>query len=222
MEDVLGACPTTKTTSSLMLLRGISSPRAWRHEGRLLLCTRESQSNETTHCQGEDLCDNWNKKLCNHMQQPTGMPGALTNRIFCCLVIECRIQDEAKVAILGVNLAESSHGCDDGLSLLLDKDNIPVAAGGEDGGDNTVSGCGKGGGPPVNDIEFNHGGGNESGEDDDEEVAAANLNMNVPGEGTGHSHPPFFFRGTCRIPHDSSGFLIFGGISSQEPLFCPQ
>ena len=74
---------------------------------RAVAAVYQRESSETTLCHGEDLCDNWNKKLCNHMQKPTGRPGALTDRIFCCLVIECRIQDEANTAILGVNSAES-------------------------------------------------------------------------------------------------------------------
>ncbi len=89
------------------------------------------ESNETTLCQGEDLRDIWNKKLCNHMQKPTGKPGALTDHIFRCLAIERRIQDKANAAILGANLAKSSHGRDDGSSLLSDEsnnNNIPAAA----------------------------------------------------------------------------------------------
>jgi hypothetical protein len=57
----------------------------------------QRESNEGTLCQGEDLCDNWTRKLCNRMQKPTGKPGALTDRIFCCLAIERRIQDEANM-----------------------------------------------------------------------------------------------------------------------------
>jgi hypothetical protein len=44
-------------------------------------------------CQGEDLQDNWNRKLCNYMQRPTGKPCVLSNRIYRCMEIECRIQD---------------------------------------------------------------------------------------------------------------------------------
>ena len=86
-----------------------------RHLPRCLKAWREVaavyhlESNETTLCRGEDLCDNWNKKLCNRMQKLTDKPGALTDRIFCCLAIERRIQDEANMAILGENLAELSH-----------------------------------------------------------------------------------------------------------------
>jgi hypothetical protein len=64
------------------------------------------ESNETTLRRGEDLHDNWNKKLCNGMQKPTGKPGALTDPIFNCLAIERRIQDEANAAILGADLRE--------------------------------------------------------------------------------------------------------------------
>jgi hypothetical protein len=51
---------------------------AWREVA--LVYQRESM--EATLCQGEDLQDNWNRKLCNHMQKPMGKPGALSDRIF--------------------------------------------------------------------------------------------------------------------------------------------
>ncbi len=56
---------------------------------------------ETHRRWGEDLWDNWNKKLCNRMQKPTGKPGVNTDRIFRCIEIERRIQDDAVAAILG-------------------------------------------------------------------------------------------------------------------------
>ena len=77
--------------------------------------------------------------------------------------------------------------------------NVPAAARGEGGDANAASNCGKegsGGGFPVNDIQFDNSGGNDFGENNDEEVAAANvneaaanINMNAPGEGVGCPHP---------------------------------
>ncbi len=51
---------------------------AWREV--TLVYQRESM--EATLRQGEGLWDNWNRKLCNCMQKPTGKPGALSNHIF--------------------------------------------------------------------------------------------------------------------------------------------
>jgi hypothetical protein len=87
---------------------------AWREVA--LVYQRESM--EVTLCRGEDLRDNWNRKLCNCMQKPMGKPGALSNRIFRCMEIEHCIQDEANAAILGVDCAESSHSCNNGYSAL--------------------------------------------------------------------------------------------------------
>ena len=75
---------------------------------------------ESTLCWGEDLWDNWNQKLCNRMQKPIGKTGVLSDRIFRCIEIERHIQDEANAAILGSDLAESSHSGDDGDSALLE------------------------------------------------------------------------------------------------------
>ncbi len=78
------------------------------------------ESNELTLRRGEDLRENWNKKLCNCMQKPTDKPSVNTDRIFRCIEIECRIQDEAATAILGADSAESAHSRYDGKSALLD------------------------------------------------------------------------------------------------------
>jgi len=78
----------------------------------------QQESMESTLCQGEDLWDNWNRKLCNRMQKPTGKPGVLSDRIYRCIAIECRIQDEANAAMLGTDSAESGHSGDDGDSAL--------------------------------------------------------------------------------------------------------
>ena len=69
---------------------------------------------------GEDVRDNWNKKLCNRMMKPTGKPGVNNDRIFRCIEIERLIQDEAVVAILGAESVESAHSRDDGESALSD------------------------------------------------------------------------------------------------------
>jgi hypothetical protein len=150
-----------------MLPQGLE---AWRE----VALAYQRESNETTLPQGEDLPDNWNRKLCNRMQKPTGKPGAITDRIFRCRAIERRIQDEANVAILGVDLAESGHSGDDGLSFLDY----------EGGGDDTAH-HGKDA-PPVDDIEFNSGRGDEAGEEaEDAEVVAATNDANVPGTAVG-------------------------------------
>ena len=78
----------------------------------------QRESMEATLRRGEDLRDNWNRKLCNRMQKPTGKPVVLTNRIFRCIEIEQRIQDEANAAILCADLAESGHSLDDGDNAL--------------------------------------------------------------------------------------------------------
>jgi hypothetical protein len=80
----------------------------------------QRESGKTTLCQGEDLQENWNKKLCNHMQKLTSKPGALQDRIFRCIDITHRIQAEANAAILGVDLSESSHSRDDCSSNYSD------------------------------------------------------------------------------------------------------
>ena len=95
----------------LYLPRGLE---AWREVA--LAYQRESM--ETVLRRGEDLRDNWNKKLCNRMQKPTGKPGVNTDRIFRCIEIEHRIQDEAAAAILGAESAEFAHSRDDGDSAL--------------------------------------------------------------------------------------------------------
>ena len=97
----------------LYLPRGLE---AWREAA--LAYQRESM--ETVLRRGEDLRDNWNKKLCNRMQKPTGKPGVNTDRIFRCIEIERRIQDEAAASILGAESAESAHSRDDGDSALSD------------------------------------------------------------------------------------------------------
>ncbi len=68
----------------------------------------------------EDLWDNWNRKLCNRMQKPTGKPSAISDRILQCIKIERRIQDKANATILGVDSAKSGHSRDNGNSALSD------------------------------------------------------------------------------------------------------
>ncbi len=80
----------------------------------------QRESTEATLHRGEDLWDNWTRKLCDRMQKLTGKPGALSDRILRCIEIEHCIQDEANVAILGVDSAESGHSRNDGNSALSD------------------------------------------------------------------------------------------------------
>ena len=101
------------------------------------------------------------------MQKPTGKPGELRDCHFCCLAIENHIQDKANAAILGVDLVESHHSCNDGSSDLseVDDDASAVADGAGAGanGDSAADGGGTGGPPVANNI-FNRG--NERGEED--------------------------------------------------------
>ena len=127
----------------------------------------QREANEPTLRRGEDLRDNWNRKLCNRMQKPTGKPGAKTDRIFRCIAIERRIQDAANAAILGIDSAESRHSRDDGSNVSSIVSEVDAAAGG--GGDSRGAAVG---GSPVEFVQFNNGG-------EDEEIAAANSRTNV-------------------------------------------
>jgi hypothetical protein len=186
-----------------MLPQGLE---AWRE----VALAYQRESNETALCRGEDFRDNWNRKLCNRMQKPTGKPGALTDRIFHCIAIELPIQDEANAAILGVNLAESGHSGDEGLSFS-------DYEGG--GGGTAVADHGKDG-PPVDDIEFNYGRGDEAGEEEeDAEVVAANTDANVPGAAVGgHPHPQSLgsSSGNASAAAVSSSASRGGGLPGQE------
>ena len=53
----------------------------------------QRESNEMVLCRGEDVRDNWVKKLCKNMKKPTGKPGDLRDRHFRCLRIERRIDE---------------------------------------------------------------------------------------------------------------------------------
>jgi hypothetical protein len=106
------------------------------------------------------------------MQRPTGQPGAIGICIFRCIDIECRIQDVANVAILGVDSAESSHSCNNSNRFLS---NVVVDGAGDNGGPN----CDGGGGPPVAGVHFNNGE-YQGGDEENEEVATAtDANANV-------------------------------------------
>ncbi len=85
-------------------------------------------SNEANLCRREDVQDNWVKRLCKNMKKPTGKPGNLLDRHYRCLAIECRIQDRANTAILGVVSTESSHCGDDGSKDSDVDDGIADAA----------------------------------------------------------------------------------------------
>ena len=121
-----------------------------------------------------DLRDNWNKKLCNRMQKPTGKPGVNTDRIFRCIEIERRIQDEAAAAILGAESAESAHSRDDGDSALSDVENV----------DRTQDPFDPAFDPALDDV------GND-GDEEDEEVVAVNAvdDENEAAVAMVHPHP---------------------------------
>jgi hypothetical protein len=79
----------------------------------------QRESMEATLCRGEDLRDNWNRKLCNRMQKPTGKPDVLSDCIYRCIaIVKHCIQDEANASILGADWAESGHSHDNGDSAL--------------------------------------------------------------------------------------------------------
>ena len=52
------------------------------------------------------------------MKKPSGYPGDLLDRHYCCLAIERCIQDEANAVILGADSAESGHSRVNGDSAL--------------------------------------------------------------------------------------------------------
>jgi hypothetical protein len=143
----------------------------------------QQESNKAVLHRGEDVRDNWVKKLCKNMKKPTGKPGDFRDRHFRCLGIECRIQDRANAAILGIDSAESSHRDDDGTS---DHDN--------DDGAVAAAGVGVVGSPPM-DIHYSpiHSENEEGDEDVDGEVAAANnageMNAAVRGEDAARARP---------------------------------
>ena len=96
---------------------------AWRN----VACLYQSASNENELRRGEDIRDNWVRKLCNNFKKPTGKPGDLTDRIYRCLAIERRIQRKASAAILGASSGESSNENDHGSK---DSDNFSFGGGG--------------------------------------------------------------------------------------------
>ncbi len=78
---------------------------AWRNVASLY----QNASNENELHRGDDIRDNWVRKLCNNFKKPTGKPGDLTDRIYCCLAIERRIQRRVSAAILGASSGESEN-----------------------------------------------------------------------------------------------------------------
>jgi hypothetical protein len=75
---------------------------AWRRVALLF----QNTSNERDLCRGEDICDNWVRKLFNNFKKLTGRLGNNLDQIFYCLEIERRIQGKANAAIyLATNLA---------------------------------------------------------------------------------------------------------------------
>jgi len=131
------------------------------------------------------------------MQKPTGKPDENTDRIFRCIAIERRIQEEAAAAILGAGSAVSAHSRDDGDSALSN-----VAA--EDPFD-----------PALDDV------GNDGGDEEDEEVVVVNA---VEGENTAavtlfrprpQSLPAFVGRGVRESGVESPGaFVVPGGVGA--------
>jgi len=87
---------------------------------RTVALAYQRESMETVLHRGEDLWDNWNRKLCNRMQKPTGKPTVNTDRIFRFIAIERRIQDKAAAANLGAESAEFAHSRADGESAFSD------------------------------------------------------------------------------------------------------
>jgi hypothetical protein len=55
---------------------------AWRN----VACLYQNASKENELRRGEDIRDNWVRKLCNNFKKPTGKPGDLTDRIYRCRV----------------------------------------------------------------------------------------------------------------------------------------
>jgi hypothetical protein len=107
---------------------------AWRE----VALAYQIQSGEATLCHGEDLRDNWIKKLCNRMQKPSGEPGKHCDRILHCIEIKHCIMDAARVAMLGVASAESGHSCNDNSSIvssIVADSDVDAAADGGIGGD---------------------------------------------------------------------------------------
>jgi hypothetical protein len=145
------------------------------------------------------------------MQKPTCKLSVLWDRILRCIDIEHRIQTEANAAILGVNLVESSHSCNDGSSNYSDviKEKVVSA---NDAADAVEDG------PPFPSIDVNDGGGDKAGEED-EKVAAANISVNVviTGEGTEgtaevHPHTPLLPAfGSSRVSNAAAAAVSSSG-----------
>jgi hypothetical protein len=95
---------------------------AWRNVALLY----QNASNERDLCRGEDIRDNWVRKLCNNFKKPTGQPGNNLDRIFRCLEIEHQIQRKANAAILGVTSGESDHDNNIGSR---ESDNFSIGSG---------------------------------------------------------------------------------------------
>ena len=83
---------------------------AWRN----VACLYQNAAKEKELRRGEDIRDNWVRKLCNNFKKPTGKPGNITDRIYHCLAIERRIQRKASAAILGASSGESLNENDQG------------------------------------------------------------------------------------------------------------
>lgn len=61
----------------------------------------------------KDLCDHWNKKLCNSFKKPTGAAGEPGDRILRCIRIEREIQQANDAGVMGASSAEDTDRGDD-------------------------------------------------------------------------------------------------------------
>ena len=82
----MGAHKTTKNIILIDIVERLlpQGLEAWRE----VAVVYQRESNEGTLHQGEDLRDNWTRKLCNRMQKRTGKLGLISNRIYCCIATE--------------------------------------------------------------------------------------------------------------------------------------
>jgi hypothetical protein len=83
---------------------------AWRNVALLY----QYVSNEIELCRGEDICDNWVRKLYNNFKKPTGKPGDISDHTCCCLAIEHWVQCRVSAAMLGASSGKSFCDNDQG------------------------------------------------------------------------------------------------------------
>jgi hypothetical protein len=66
-------------------------------------------ANKRDICRGEDIREDWVRKLCNNFKKLTGRPSNYSDQIFCCLKVECQIHRKENAAILGATSGELDH-----------------------------------------------------------------------------------------------------------------